>query len=221
MLTVTDIQLGVQAGGIDMTDAPQFTLDEIAAVRAEIQRVHVPDSVKQSMVEAQQKWADAGHPPSQRRMGQMWRVIKAHAWSRDQDEVTNDNLIVCQHMAWNHPDHADSAREIIMEFAGQFTRVANRIRTALEPQVTQLDGLRGKIDSPDEEERDKAMEEAWGVMRDLRRLRKEAKAEIERGRASGHDVRELEKVRSEINRAHDYAESAFSDDDDENGDDDS
>jgi MoxR-like ATPase len=215
-LKVTDIQLGVQGGGIDMTDAPQFTLPEIAQVRSEIQQIHVPETVKKSLVEAQGKWESAGHPPSQRRMGQMWRVIKTHAWAKGQDEVTNDNLIVAQHMAWNHPDHADSAREVIMEYAGQFTRVANRIRIALEPQLTKLDELRGKLDSDDGDERDKAMEEAWSVMRSLRTLRKDAKAEIERGKASGHDVRELEKVRSEINRAHDYAESAFSDDD-ENG----
>jgi MoxR-like ATPase len=215
-LKVTDIQLGVQGGGIDMTDAPQFTLPEIAQVRARSSRSGPRDREEVDGRGAGQV-GDAGHPPSQRRMGQMWRVIKTHAWAKGQDEVTNDNLIVC---AAHGVEPPGSRRQRARGHHGVrgpvHPEVANRIRIALEPQLTKLDELRGKLDSDDGDERDKAMEEAWSVMRSLRTLRKDAKAEIERGKASGHDVRELEKVRSEINRAHDYAESAFSDDD-ENG----
>lgn len=214
-LAVTNIQLAHQAGNgkIDMTDAPIWTLDEIHEARSAIRQIGVPDVVKQAMVDAQDKWSDAGHPPSQRRIGQMWKVVKAHAWARGSQEVGKDDLIVCQHMAWNHPDHAASAREVILEFATAFTRKAARIRESLEPAITQLDSLRGKLDSDDADERDKAMEDAWKVMRDLRRLKKDAKAEMASGTEQGADVRELEKVLSEINRAHDYAESAFADDD--------
>lgn len=219
-LAVTNIQLAHQAGNgkIDMTQAPIWTLDEIRTARLEIAGIGVPEVVKQSMIEAQDKWSDAGHPPSQRRIGQMWKVVKAHAWARGATEVGKDDLIVCQHMAWNHPDHAASAREVILEFATAFTRKAARIRESLEPALTQLDSLRGKLDSDDGDERDKAMEEAWKVMRDLRRLKKDAKAEISSGTDQGADTRELEKVLAEINRAHDHASAAFSDDDD-NGDD--
>lgn len=214
---VMSIQLGYQAGAnqIDMSSAPTLTLDQINDIRREVSVIDFPESTVEAMQQAQDKWADAGHPPSQRRIGQMLRMMKARAWSQGRDHVTNDDMIVCQHMAWNHPDHAASAHDIVIEFANVFTRKAARVKEALEPILTQLDEMRGKIDSDDSEERDKAYETGWTVMRDLRRLRREAKDEIQSGQQGGHDTRELEKVMSEINKAHDYAEKALSED--ENG----
>jgi MoxR-like ATPase len=40
-----------------------------------------------AMLEAQEKWEGAGHPPSQRRIGQIIRVMKARAWTKGRGEL--------------------------------------------------------------------------------------------------------------------------------------
>jgi MoxR-like ATPase len=215
---VMEIQDTYQAGGstIDMTDAPFIELDDVATIRAEVNAVLIPDPVREALADAQEMWEQAGHLPSQRRMGQILRAAKARAWTRGRGEVTTDDLVIAQHMAWNHPDHADSARKIIMEFANQFTKRASRMREALEPITTELSECRKEISDlgatapPDE-----LLERLFKVQRDLRRLEREAKQEITKGRDQAQDVTELERVRADIRRNNQWVEKALLNDDDD------
>jgi hypothetical protein len=97
------------------------------------------------MATAQERWGQKGFAPSQRRIGQMLMAIKARAWTRGDGHATTDDMIVTQHMAWNHPDHAKDAREVVMEFANVFARKAQRMREALEPVLAELDEVRKEI----------------------------------------------------------------------------
>ncbi len=141
---VTDIQLEYQASAdqVDTTGLNPLSLDDIHAIRAEVRQIEVGDAIRQIMVDMQQKWTEAGHPPSQRRVGQMWKIVKARAWANGRNEVVADDFLPVQHMAWNHPDDAGSAREIVLEFASVFTRKAQRLREALEPVLAELESLR-------------------------------------------------------------------------------
>lgn len=209
---VTDIQLDFIEGAntVDMTGVVPLSLDEVKQIQLEVAGLHVPDATRESMREAQERWEQKGHPPSQRRMGQMWRYMKGRAWARGSDHVTNDDMIVCQHMAWNHPDHADSAREVVLEFANVFARKAARAMEALEPIIAKLDDVKKAVNEAGTgEPPDEVMEGAWEIMRDLRRQRREARDQVAEGQKQGHDTRDLENVLSEIERAHDYAEKTF------------
>lgn len=198
---VMEIQDTYQAGGstIDFSDAPSLDLAEVAQIRGEVMAAEVPMPVREALAEAQEMWESAGHLPSQRRMGQILRAAKARAWMRGRGEVTTDDLVIAQHMAWNHPDHADSARKIIMEFANQFTKRASRMREALEPVSTELGECKKEItDLGATAPPDELLERLFKVQRDLRRLDREAKSEIQKGKDQAQDVTELERVRTDI-----------------------
>jgi MoxR-like ATPase len=213
---VTDLQLSQQAGGVETDGLEPLTLEQIQAIRAEMLAVTVPDPIREMMGDAQQKWLEKGHAPSQRRIGQMWRVIKAHAWMAGRDEVSADDLLPCQHMAWNRPDDAASAREVILEFASAFTRKAEELRQALEPVLSSMDELRSQVDvAESEEDKDKLMEGGFKFLRILRKLRSKAEKQIEEGKTQGQDVSTLEEVLEEINRSHDWAEGVLSATDEE------
>lgn len=213
---VADIQLDYIAGtgAIDTSQVDKLDLAELDAIRTEVRGIHVPDATREAVTDAQDKWSGKGFTPSQRRMGQIWRMMMARAWVAGRDHVTNDDMIVAQHMAWNLPDHFDAAREVVLEYANVFARKAQRAREALEPVLAKLDEVKGLIDSqgdiPDE-----AMEKSWEIMRDLRRQRKEVRSQVQDGETQGHDVRDLKNVLGEIEKAHDYADKTFTGEDDD------
>jgi MoxR-like ATPase len=194
---------------IDMTDAPVISLDDIRAVREEVRRIELPDAVIEAMTTAQERWGQKGFQPSQRRVGQMLMAVKARAWARGDGHASTDDMIVTQHMAWNHPDHAGDAREVVMEFANVFARKALRMKEALEPILAELDEVRKAINESGGEPTDEHMESAFKVMRQLRSMRKEARDQIDTGNQQGHDTRDLEGVLEEINRAHNWVEQTM------------
>lgn len=202
------------ARNIHLADAPRITLAELQQVRSEVAHIELPDAVIETMVTAQERWEQAGHPPSQRRIGQMLMAIKARAWLRGDPGATTDDIIVCQHMAWNHPDHQKSAHDIVMEFANVFARKASKAKEALEPILTALADLKKAVDERGSEgPSDEQMESAFTVMRDLRRMKKHVKDQIEQGKNQGHDTRDLEGVLDEITRAHSWVEKTMVGDD--------
>jgi MoxR-like ATPase len=203
------------ARNIDMSDAPSLKLGDIQQIRAEVRAVELPDAVIETMDQAQERWAQAGFPPSMRRIGQMLLAVKARAWTRGEGAANTDDIIVTQHMAWNHPDHAKPAHDIVMEFANVFARKASRMREALEPILAALDDVKKKIQDAGGEPTDDMMEDAFKSMKQLRSMRKEAKEQIDQGKRQGHDVRDIEDVLSEVNRAHEWVERTMIGDDDD------
>lgn len=206
---VTDLQLDQQAHGINKSGLDPLTLDDIIAIRDSAKRITVPDTVREMMTVAEAKWAEKGHSPSKRRVGQMWKAVKAHAFHNNRDTVIADDLIICQHMAWNHPDHAASAREVVLEFASQFTRHANRIREAMEPVVHDLEDMRVKYDAAAEEDKDDILNPAYKLMRQLRGMKKEAVDLVKQGNDTGQDTSMLQQVLGEITKSYDWAEMAL------------
>jgi MoxR-like ATPase len=194
------------ARNVDLSDAPRISLDDVRQIRTEVQRIILPDAVIESMATAQERWAQKGFDPSQRRVGQMLMAIKARAWTRGDGHATTDDMIVTQHMAWNHPDHAEPAREVVLEFANVFARKAARMKEALEPILTELDAVRKSINEAGGEPGDEHMEAAFKVMRQLRSLRREAREQIDAGTQQGQDVRDLEAVQQSIADAHNWVE---------------
>jgi MoxR-like ATPase len=200
-------QFQADARSIDLSDAPRISLAEVGQIRDEVRCIELPEAVFETMVKAQERWEQAGHPPSQRRIGQMLLAIKARAWTRGDSHATTDDIVVTQHMAWNHPDHAKSAHDIVMEFANVFARKAARMKEALEPILTSLAEVKKEMGGG--EPTDEQMESTFKVMRDLRRMKKEAKDQISQGEAQGQDTRDLESVLDEIDRAHNWVEKTM------------
>jgi MoxR-like ATPase len=195
---------------IDMSGAPTLSMKDVDKIRTEVRSIEIPDPVIEAMADAQDKWAGHGFAPSQRRVGQMLMALKARAWTQGREAVSTDDMIVCQHMAWNHPDHYDKAREVVMDFANAFARKAAQFKEALEPIFTEIDSIRGKINAGDNA--DDHMEEAFKQMRSLRQMRKRVREEIADGKAQAQDVTDLETVLAEVDRAHGYIEQTFVED---------
>lgn len=216
---VTDLQLDMQVNGIDATGVTPLTLDDVHAIQTEAKAVGVNEACRQIMVDAQQKWLEKGHAPSQRRIGQMWKVVKAHAWAAGRTEVVADDFMVCQHLAWNHPDHARSAREVIIEFASQFTRKAARFRETMEPIMHSMEELRVKLDATaDESEKMNLMNEGFKFLRQLRELNRDVKQEIKAGDAAGQDVSSLRELATEVAKLDKWAVGALTGDDEDDDD---
>lgn len=212
---VTELQLDQQSNGIDASGVEPLTLGEIEEIRAEVKDVTVPEAIREMMGDAQQKWLEAGHAPSQRRIGQMWRVIKAHAWMAGRDEVSADDLLPCQHMAWNKPDDYKSARAIILEYATAFTRKAEELRQAMEPILSGMDQLRTNVEAAeDETAKDSLIEEGFKLLRQMNKLKGKAIKQIGEGKQQGQDVSTLEEVLAEIDKSHAWAEQMLSATDD-------
>lgn len=216
--SVTDLQLDFQSGGLATSGLIPLTLADIEQIREYVRQVEVPEEIRETMGVAQQKWFEAGHPPSQRRIGQMWKVIKARAWANGRQSVIADDLLPCQHMAFNHPDDAASARDIILEFASAFTRKATQVREAFEPIQRDMEELKTKLEGADEKEKEELMDGGFKLMLGLRKLRKRAGQHISAGKSQGQDVTMLEDVTKEIERAQEWAEKTLAgieDEDDE------
>jgi MoxR-like ATPase len=208
---VTDLQLDQQARGVNTEGVEPLTLADIEQIRSEITQITVPDAIRETMGEAQQKWLEAGHAPSQRRIGQMWRVIKAHAWMGDRKEANADDLMVCQHMGWNKPDDYKSCRAIILEYATAFTRKAEELRQAMEPILSGMDELRANVDAAeDETAKDALIEQGFKLLRQMNKLKKKAAEQIAEGEKQGQDVSTLKEVLDEIDKAHQWAEQVLS-----------
>lgn len=207
---VTDIQLDFQAQGIDASSVQPLTLADIDAIRAEVAMIDVPDAVREMMGEAQQKWLEAGHPPSQRRIGQMWKVVKASAWAAGRGQVSSDDLMPCQHMAFNQLDHADSARAIILEFASAFTRKAERLRQSLEPVLKSMDDLKVQLNAAQtDSEREDAIQVGMKLLGTLRGVGREAKKQITEGEKQGQDIAVTKAILGEVEAANKWAEEAL------------
>lgn len=207
---VTDLQLDFQANGVSTNGLTPLSLADIAAIKVEVKQVVVPDAIREMMGQAQQKWLEAGHPPSLRRIGQMWKVVKAHAWAAGRGEACADDLLPCQHMAFNLLEHQQSARGIILEFASAFTRKAERLKQSLEPVLAQMEELRQQIEASEtKEDKEALMDSGFKFLRQLRKLMKEADAQIKEGKTQGQDVSSLEEVQTEITDAYSWAEKAL------------
>jgi hypothetical protein len=81
------------------------------------------------------------------------------------------------------------------------------MKEALEPILTSLAEVKKEMGGG--EPTDEQMESTFKVMRDLRRMKKEAKDQISQGEAQGQDTRDLESVLDEIDRAHNWVEKTM------------
>ena len=207
---VTDLQLDFQSHGLDLSKVEPLALTDIELIRDEIRAIDVPNEIRDMMGEAQQKWLDAGHPPSLRRVGQMWKMVKAHAWAAGHDQASADDLLPCQYMAFNSLDHAASARAVILEFASAFTRKAERLKQSLEPVLASMEELRVKIDAAaNDADREALMDGGLKFLRELRKLRTAGKSQIAEGEKQGQDVSSLEGVLAEVERSYEWGLTAL------------
>jgi MoxR-like ATPase len=207
---VADIQLAdIEGDGLSLGDIPQLELVDIDQMGAEARAVIVPDTVREKAVEAHGKWEEAGFVPSQRRMKQMWRVAKQLAWSQGRTEMVSDDMMIWQHMAWNRPDDMQKAHDILIEFAGHFTQVADGHREAVEPIRAKLDEAYKKLGMDEaqaqaedfdsaEQAHDRGFDDAFDALRDMKRLRRTVKKDIEEAVDQAQDTRELKKVLEEL-----------------------
>lgn len=206
---VRHIQLGQIAHGVQ-TNLTPLSMEEIVQARAEVDALEIPEAVGEFLDDAQEKWQSAGHLPSQRRMKQVYKVVKAHAWLSGRTQASADDLIPAQHMAWNNLDDAKSAREVILKYAGEFTRKAERLRGALEPVLSGMDDLKTKLSTAQDESDKKDLYTAgMSLLRELRGLGSEAKKVIADGQKQGQDVTVAEAILAEVEKANEWATGAL------------
>lgn len=219
LLRVTDLQLDQQVNGVDTSKLTPLTLDDIRAIRDEIRQVNVGPKMRELMVKAQTLWSGNGphsmsNPPSQRRVGQMWKVIKAHAWSKGRGDVLGDDFMVAEHMAWSDPEDMDEARAVVVEFASAHIRKAQRARDALDPIRAAAEQLKAKLDAATtDDERDELTGEGFKLIRQIRKLKKDIGKQVHDAAAADEDTEALSIVAEEIDSLDRWAERAVTGDD--------
>lgn len=208
---VMRIQLGQQNGGIPDSEIPFIKLDEIAQMKVEVKAVTFDDRVIDKIDEVVEKFTQAGFPPSARKVGQMLRAMKARAWAHGRGEASTEDMIVMADMGWNHPDHARKAEDIVTEFASEAIRKAKYAKEALEPIMSQLNDVKANVDAAggDQNAIDDALSGAYDLLRNLRRLKRDTRKQIDETRDEGDDTHALDEVMAEIEKAEDWATRTF------------
>jgi MoxR-like ATPase len=205
---VRQIQLGQMQNGVTFAGEP-LTLEEIHTARAEVEAIDLPEPVGEMLDDAQQKCMESGWIVSQRRMKNVYKVVKANAWLAGRKECAADDLLPVQHMLWDLLDHRDAARSIILEYASKFTRKAERLRQSLEPVLKSMDDLKAKINEEGGTPSQDTIEEGMKLLGTLRGVGREAKAQIAEGDKQGQDTSIQKDLLSEIEQANEWAEHAL------------
>lgn len=203
---VAEIQIGHIKGGIKTSIEP-LALGEVQEARAEVDAIEIPDTLIDTLVEAQQEWLQAKHAPSQRRMKQMYKVVKAHAWLAGRTQAGADDLLPLQHMSFNNLDDRDSARKVIMKHTSAFLRKAQQFREGvLAPLFAELDTMKNELEAaPNEAGRDAILARGFEYVKKIRKLKSEGNTLLEEGKKHGQDVTTLEAALVELEAARKWA----------------
>lgn len=216
---VSRIQLGADTTGIDTTSLMPLTTTEITALRAQVKHITVSEAMLETMDEIEQKCLEAKHAISQRRKRDIWKMVKAAAWTRGGDAVRTDDFMVAEHMLWNLASDAKSAHDIVLKYANQFARRAQAIATSLEPIMAEMDKLKVQIEAAQtRDEKLSIQQSGYHFIKDIQEVKDKCRDYIREGLTEEQDVQELKDALAEVKRAEKWTTQQLTgatDDDDE------
>lgn len=91
------------AGTAGEYNGPHITLTELEFAHAEVKQVAISQQVISDLGKLRATLRDDGFIASDRRWGQMLRILQAHAWLEGRDFVDDNDYEILQHGLWSRP----------------------------------------------------------------------------------------------------------------------
>jgi len=168
----------------------RLSLEELAALWEEVERVDVPDGVLRSLADLRRALADRQIVPSDRRFRQSVALLRALALLRGKPAVSDDELMFLEHVLWRDPAERTTVREVLRELVHGFDEQVQE----LVFQGRELGEYLSRTWESAEQRARARIEVETKIRRILERL-----AEIERtARESGREVARAATARQEL-----------------------
>lgn len=105
----------------DYTPNEMITLDELNAAIKDVKKVEISESIRNMLFSIRERLSvrivnrerRPGTQISSRRLGQLQKVLRAHAWLNDRDKVTLDDFEALQWGLWNDRDEYQTAKSVL------------------------------------------------------------------------------------------------------------
>lgn len=170
----------------------QLTMAELAALQAEAAALPVPAQVLRSLAELRRALNRKEIVASDRRYRQAIGALQAHALLAGRDAVSEEDLVVLEHILWRDPGERDEVRSTLRELLHGYEEEAQALlyqsqelrEYAMRPWETPELGSRAAIEAHTK----------------LRRILKQIDAILAQARSSGRPVDRVEAARREIER---------------------
>lgn len=180
------LRLEAEDGPLEATLSPE----DLAALRAAVAQVAVPDGVVADVIEIRRTLGREGVVASDRRYRQAMGVLRASAVLDGRDRVGTADLRWLEHVLWSDPEERATVAQVLAKVA-----------TGMEEDARRLLGHAKEIEAyarrswPDAQSRSRATLEAHTKLHDLvRRLATMRATATERGR----DVSRIDDISGEI-----------------------
>lgn len=123
-------------------DNPVTLLDwnEVQVAQKEAEAVIVPDAVIEALVGLQTSLNEQGIEPTDRRMKEAQKVIKAAAWLDECSVADVEHLQPLRHVMWDRPEQRSDVDKLILALANPFAQEARTL-------MTEIDGLEQRLDA--------------------------------------------------------------------------
>lgn len=151
-----------------------LTLDEIHQAQEDVANTDVPDEVYKDLVSVRRHLFDRGIKPSDRRVKNSMKIVKANAYLHDRRVANKDDLSVLNHIFWDAIEDIPKVREVVLE-------ITNPERAEVEEIY---DGVMQKWkeykNTPEDERGDMASEASYQIkeaIEDMQKHRENLKAQ--------------------------------------------
>lgn len=120
---------------------PILTWDEIMTAHDESEKVTVPDTVIDAMIELRKQLGDAGIEPTERRFVRSMGIIRAAAFLDGCTQADLEHMRPLQHVLWEVPGQQSEVANLVLAIAAPLDKEANALLAEVEKLEEQLDGI--------------------------------------------------------------------------------
>lgn len=116
----------------------QLTLDELHQMQAEVDDVSITEDIVDLLIEVKAALEKAGFTSSDRRWVKCLRLLQAHAYLNGRTDVTEDDLLLLQHVLWKEPKDKPELGRVIARIANPAAHAAQEILDAAKETFRSL-----------------------------------------------------------------------------------
>jgi MoxR-like ATPase len=128
------------------TLAPQISLTQWDAARAQVAQVALPLDVAQTIYKLRTELGVAGVKPSDRRWKRCVRLLKANAWMTGEAAVSEDHFGVLTDALWDLPEQRAAVAEAVAKHVSSIVGEATKVVDLLLSQISALPPAPAQVD---------------------------------------------------------------------------
>lgn len=131
----------IQMLKLQIAGAPQeiVTWDEVTQAKIEAEAVTVPDDVLDAMNTLRNNLRKEGIEPTDRRMAECLKIIRATAWMSQRPTADIDDMRLLRHVLWTRPDEQATVEKAVLELANPLDKEAMDLLETVEKLAVDLD----------------------------------------------------------------------------------